>query len=151
MSLEKALEANTTATLALIEQMKSMTAKGATTAKPAAKAAAKPAAKEEAEAPKTTKPKPTGKKKAASKDDLVKVYSSYLKEIEDDDDEIAVRRENVSTICEHFGVAKITLIEEAQYDEAIGHLKAYIDGGTPSFMDEAGAAETGDDEDDSLV
>jgi hypothetical protein len=112
------------------------------TAEAAAQMMAEDAAKKNAD-----KPKGTTTKKAATLEDVTKAFSDYLSAADDDEDELATRRENVKAINNHFGVSKLRELDPANFAEALKHLKAFVDGGKPEFMSEDG----GEGDEDDLV
>lgn len=146
MSLEEALNANTKAVLAhnaLLEKMlaggKAPAASAPAGTKPAAPAAGtKPAA--------ATKPagKPAGKKAETTAEHVAERVTAFLKvgdkALRDE------RKEQVKTIIDHYGADRFTNIDPANFDEALGFLKAYEDGEVPDFGDDGGD-EGGEDDD----
>lgn len=140
----EALKANTAALAGTKVNVTSASAKTAEKPKTAAEKTAEAAAQTMAEdaAKKTAeKPKTTTTKKAATLEDVTKAFSDYLAAADDDEDELATRRENVKAINSHFGVAKLRELDAANFAEAIKHLKAFVDGGKPDFMSEGDGAE----------
>lgn len=145
MSLEDALNKNTAAVEqhnALLTQMLKAGGKAAPAPAAADKPAAKPAAKP-ATAAKTTK-EPT-------MESLTAAATAFLKT-----GDKAVRTERaaqIGLINEHFGSERFTTIAAENWGEALGYLKDFEAGRTPSFIDEnGGEGDDGDgDEEDSLV
>ena len=87
----------------------------------------------------------TAKKTAASKLTLDGVKEKFLAYLgTEDKKEKAKRATQIKAITDHFGVGKIGEIDEENWKEALGYLKAFEDGETPSFMEENDEGE-GDD------
>lgn len=132
MTLEAALEANTKAVNELAKLMAAAQKLGTKAV------AAKAASSDEAE-PKKAPAK--GRAKKLTKDDVLAMFKGYLGELEDDDEDLPGRKEDVKAISDHFGVGRIGLLKAADFEEAVGHLKACMAGENPDFMNEAAAAE----------
>lgn len=98
-----------------------------------------------------SKPSGGGKKKGPTLDDITKKFGGYLgtkdKELRE------TRMAEVKSILEKFDVAKATLLEESDYEEALGYLQSYIDGETPDFEGAypAGGGEDEGGDDEALV
>lgn len=136
MSLEEALRENT-------EALKANTAALLKTGGGKA-SAADAAIEKEATRAAAAKPAAAGKKPAAAKkttlDTIKERFGGYLG-IEDKA-ERKNRIAQVQQIVDHFGVAKASELDEANWDEALAFLKQFEDGEEPDFGDEGG----GDDE-----
>lgn len=106
----------------------------ATTDKPKTTAAAdKPAG--------TTKPKGT----KVTLEKLTETFGAYLSV--KDKDEKKERAGNVKAISEHFGVERVSLLDESDYAKALGFLKQFEEGTDP-FAEEG---DEGDEGEESLV
>lgn len=130
MSLEDALAANTAAIKEQTAFMKSLQGdKGAAGGKPAGTGTKG-----------TDKPATTAKK--VTLDTIKEKFGAFLGT---DDKKLRAKRiEQVGAMMNHFGVERATLLEEDNWKEALGYLKAFEDGETPSFMEENDETE-GDD------
>lgn len=131
--LTAALEANTAIQEKVLAALKQ--AGGAGGAKPADKPAPG-----KAEATKPAGGKPAGgKPKGKTVDDIAAAFGGYLGI--KDKDEREVRKGNVKSINDYFGVAKATDLDPENFEEALGYLQQYIDGETPDFSGSGGGEE----------
>lgn len=126
--LTAAVEANTAA----IAKLAAAGGKGAAPATATDKPADKPA---------TTKPPKADKPAELTEEAFRKAFGDFLgvtdKALKD------TRKQQVSAILAHFGVAKATEISADKRVEAVGYVKALLAGQTPEFMAEE-AADDGD-------
>ena len=144
MSLEDAI-AKLTASVdkqnGLLEKMMAAAPKTAAAAgagKPADKPADKPAAAGKPAGKTTT----TTKKGETTAEDAAAAVTNFLKVPDPDLKE--ERKAQVKQIIDHYGAARFTTIDPANFDEAIAMLKTFADGETPEAL---GGGE-GDGEDD---
>lgn len=98
-----------------------------------------------ADKPKTTaaadKPKATGKAKITL-EKLTETFGAYLSV--KDKDEKKERAGNVKAISEHFGVERVSLLDEADYGKALAFLKQFEEGTDP-FAEEGDEGDEGDE------
>lgn len=94
---------------------------------------------------KASTPAAGGKKaKDLTIDDVAAAFGKYLKA--GDDDDMALARENVKKILDHFGVKRATLIPPKNFAEAISLVGDFIAGNTPAvFADEGDGGDSADD------
>ena len=102
-------------------------------------AASKPAAAEK----KTTTKSSTSKSKKLTKDDVGTAFATYLKV--KDEDEHAERKENVRRVAQKFGEDRVTLVDEAHYQDMLDMLAMLEKGEDPFDGEEDG------EEEDSVV
>lgn len=150
MSLEDALKANTAALERHTATIEKMLAGAGAAAKPAAaKAAEKPADKPAEKPAAKAAAKPAAKTEKAkgqmTSDDVATIVTKFLKTGSAEERE--ERKTQVKTIIDHYGADRFTNIDPAHFEEAIGFLRVYEEGGVPDFGDESGAA----DEDETMV
>lgn len=98
-----------------------------------------------ADKPKATaaadKPKATGKAKVTL-EKLTETFGAYLSV--KDKDEKKERAGNVKAISEHFGVERVSLLEESDYGKALAFLKQFEEGENP-FAEEGEEGDEGEE------
>lgn len=139
MSLEAELKANTAAVNALAEILTEHTE---LLKSGVSKAAASGGEKTTTKAPTKKAPakKAPAKKKAVTLDTIKKEFGAYLSV--PDEDENAEHAANCGKIIEHFGVERITLLDESDYVEALEMLAKFKEGEDPF-----GSSDDDDDDD----
>lgn len=126
MSLEQALADNTAAIKEQTAFLKALQAKGGTAAAAGKPAAGKPAA---------------GKPKKPTLDTIKERFGGYL--ATEDKKLREKRKAEISAVIEHYGVAKISEIDEANWEEALAALDQLEAGETPDIL--ADGDNSGDD------